>query len=45
MEALGGKLEKKEVDSADGILTSVYSFNVPETIEKYKNEFGNYIRN
>lgn len=44
MEALGGKLEKKEVDPADGILTSVYSFNVPETIEKYKNEFGNYIR-
>lgn len=44
MEALGGKLEKTEVDPADGILTSVYSFNVSETIEKYKKEFENYIR-
>ena len=44
MEALGGKLEKTEVDPADGILTSVYSFNVSEAIEKYKNEFENYIK-
>lgn len=44
MEALGGKLEKTEVDPEDGILTSIYSFNVSETIEKYKSKFENYIR-
>lgn len=44
MEALGGKFEKTEVDPEDGILTSVYSFNVSETIEKYKSKIENYIR-
>lgn len=44
MVALGGKLEKTEVDPGDGILTSVYSFNVSETIEKYKSKIENYIR-
>ncbi len=41
MQALGGKLERTEVDPSDGILTSVYWFDVNETIVKYQNVFKN----
>lgn len=43
MQALGGKLERTEVDPSDGILTSVYWFDVNETINKYQNVFKNNI--
>lgn len=39
MEALGGKLQRTEIDPYDGILTSVYTFNVRETIDKYADTF------
>ncbi len=45
LKALGGKLERTEVDPSDGILTNVYWFNVDETIEKYKNVYEPYIAN
>lgn len=43
MEALGGKLERTEIDPYDGILTSVYWINVDEALEKYKDEYVNSI--
>ena len=43
LKALGGKLERTEVDPSDGILTNVYWFNVSETINKYKNTYEPYI--
>ena len=43
MQALGGKLERTEADPSDGILTSVYWFDVNETIDKYQNVFKNNI--
>lgn len=43
MEALGGKLERTEIDPYDGILTSVYWINVDESLEKYKDEYVNSI--
>lgn len=47
MQALGGILERTEVDPYDGLLTSVYWFDVDETIEKYKEIFKDniYINN
>ncbi len=45
LKALGGKLERTEVDPSDGMLTNVYWFNVDETIEKYKNVYEPYIAN
>lgn len=45
LKALGGKLERTEVDPSDGILTNVYWFNLDETIEKYKNVYEPYIAN
>ena len=47
LEALGGTLERTEIDSYDGVLTSIYWFNVDETINKYKEIFKNnvYIHN
>ena len=44
MQALDGKLERTEVDSSDGILTSVYWFDVNETIDKYQNVFKKCIK-
>jgi len=38
IESLGGTLERTEVDPYDEVLTSVYWFNVDETIDKYKND-------
>ena len=43
LKALGGKLERTEIDPSDGILTNVYWFNVDETIEKYKDIYEPYI--
>ncbi len=37
LKALGGTLERTEVDPSDGTLTNVYWFNVDETINNYKN--------
>lgn len=47
IQALGGTLEKTEIDPYDDILTSVYWFNVNETINKHKEIFKNniYINN
>lgn len=47
IEALGGILERTEVDPCDGVLTSIYWFNVDETINKYKEIYRNsvYINN
>ena len=42
-KALGGKLERTEIDPYDGILTSVYWINVDESLEKYKDEYVNSI--
>lgn len=36
MQSLGGVLERTEVNPSDGVLTSVYWFNVNETIHKYE---------
>lgn len=36
LKALGGKLERTEIDPVDGVLTNVYWFNVDETIKNYK---------
>ncbi len=43
MQSLGGVLEKTEVDLSDGVLTSVYWFNVNETIYKYEDTFKDNI--
>ena len=43
IEALGGILEQTDIDPYDGILTSVYWINVDESLEKYKNEYVNFI--
>ena len=45
MESLGAILENTEIDPYDDILTSVYWFNVNETIDKYKEKFKIYINN
>ena len=43
IEALGGILEQTDIDPYDGVLTSVYWFNVNETIDKYKEMFKDKI--
>ena len=43
--ALGGILERTEVDPYNGILTNVYWINVDESIKKYKEIFGDKIYN
>lgn len=43
IEALGATLERTEIDPYDGVLTSVYWFNVDETIDKYKKTFKNNV--
>ena len=40
---LGGKLERIEIDPYDRILTSVYLISVDESLEKYKDEYVNFI--
>ena len=43
LKALGGVLERTEIDPSDGILTNVYWFNVDDTMEKYKDVYEEYI--
>lgn len=43
LKALGGRLERTEINPFNGILTNVYWFNVDETIEKYKDLYEPYI--
>ena len=43
LKALGGELERTEIDPSDGVLTNVYWFDVDETIENYKDVYGQYI--
>ena len=45
LKALGGELERTEVDPYDGALTNVYWFNVDDTIKKYKGTYEPYISN
>ena len=45
LQALGGTLERTEVDPSNGVLTKVYWFNVDETIQKYKDVYEPYISN
>lgn len=44
MQALGGVLERTEIDPSDGILTSVYWFNVDGCLEKYKEQYIDKIK-
>ena len=43
IKALGGILEKCELDESDNTMTNVYWINVDESIKKYKNEYSKYI--
>ena len=43
LKALGGELERTEVDPYDGALTNVYWFNVDDTIKNYKDTYEPYI--
>lgn len=43
LKALGGKLERSEIDSSDGLLTNVYWFDVEKTIQNYQNIYEPYI--
>ena len=43
LKALGGELERTEVDPYDGILTNVYWFNVNDTINNYKTTYEQFI--
>lgn len=43
IESLGGILERTEIDPSDGVLTSVYCFDVEETLNKYKEIFKDKI--
>ena len=43
IQSLGGVLERTEVDPSNGVLTSVYWFNVNETIHKYEDTFKDNI--
>ena len=45
IQALGGILERSEIDPYDGILTNVYWINVNESLEKYKNIYEQSIYN
>lgn len=43
IKALGGVLERCEVDPLDGELTNVYWIDVNDSIEKYEDVYGQYI--
>lgn len=45
MKALGGVLERTEIDPYDGILTNVYWFDVKKCIDKYKDVYEKFIDN
>ena len=42
IKALGGILERCELDEADNTMTNVYWINVDESIKKYKDEYSKY---
>ena len=43
LKALGGVLERTEVDPEDNILTNVYWFDVDNCLEKYKDTYEPFI--
>ena len=43
IKALGGKLERTEIDQSDGILTNVYWIDVNDSVEKYKDVYEHNI--
>ena len=43
IKALGGIVERCELDEADNTMTNVYWINVDESIKKYKDEYSKYI--
>ena len=43
IKALGGILERCELDEADNTMTNLYWINVDESIKKYKDEYSKYI--
>ena len=43
IKALGGILERCELDEADNTMTNVYWINIDESIKKYKDEYSKYI--
>ena len=43
IKALGGILERCELDEADNTMTNVYWINVDESIKKYNDEYSKYI--
>ena len=43
LKALGGKLERTEIDASDGTLTNVYWFDIEETLSKYKDIYDPFI--
>lgn len=45
MKALGGVLERTEIDPYDGILTNVYWFDAKKCIDKYKDVYEKFIDN
>ena len=44
IKALGGILERCELDKSDNTMTNVYWINVDESIKKYKNEYSKNIK-
>lgn len=43
IKALGGILERCELDESDNTITNVYWINVDESIKKYKDEYDSFI--
>lgn len=43
IKALGGILERCELDESDNTMTNVYWINVDESIKKYKDEYDSFI--
>lgn len=43
IQALGGVLERTDIDDYDGALTNVYWINIKDSIEKYKDIYQKYI--
>jgi len=45
IKALGGILERREIDPSDNEITNVYWINVQESLEKYASIYESYIKN
>lgn len=43
IQALGGVLERTDIDDYDGVLTNVYWINTKDSIRKYKDVYQKYI--